>query len=99
MGCEAVIGSEHYLDITTRSIQEVTQRAQFQLFRNSGNTLELATKGSVAIIAATELGLSLGDKDLPNRFIAGALKSTERYFRDPETGQEFVIVLLYGNDA
>jgi hypothetical protein len=59
----------------------------------------LAKKGSVAIIAATELGLSLGDKDLPNRFIAGALKSTERYFLDSETGHEFVIVLLYGNES
>lgn len=83
-------------ELTGRSIQEISQKAGFQLFRNSGNTLDLAKKGSVAIIAASELGLKLGSKELPDRLIAGALKSTERYFRDSKTGHEFVIVLLYG---
>ena len=86
-------------DLTGRSIQEISRKARFQLFRNSGDTIDMAKKGNVATIAATELGLSLHDQDLPQRFIAGGLKSTERYFRDSETGQEFAIVLLYGSDA
>jgi hypothetical protein len=86
-------------EMTGRSIQELSQKARFQLFRNSGDTIQMAKKGNVAIIAAIELGLSLGDQDLPKRFIAGRVKATERYFRDPETGGEFAIVLLYRSDA
>jgi len=48
------------------------------------------------LIAATELGLKLRDKELPVRFLNDSLKAVERYFRDPKSGVELAIILLYG---
>jgi tetratricopeptide (TPR) repeat protein len=84
-------------DMIGRSVSEISRKARFQVFRNSGETVDLAKNGhgSVGLIAATELGMKLRNQDLPKRFIDGKLKATVRYLRESSTGREFAIVALY----
>lgn len=86
-------------EMTGRAIQEVSRKARLQLFRNSSEATQKAEKGNAAKIAAFELGSLLGDSDLPMRLLTGRVKAVERYFRDPDTNGEFVIVLLYRSDS
>jgi hypothetical protein len=85
-------------EMTGRSILEVSLKARpMHVVKNSGGVVDDVAKGTrQGLIAATELGLKLRDKELPMRFVNGSLKAVERYFRDPESGVELAIILLYG---
>jgi hypothetical protein len=85
-------------EMTGRSIHEVSLKARpMHVVKNSGGVVDDVAKGTrQGLIAATELGLKLRDKELPMRFLNDSLKAVERYFRDPESGVEMVIFLFYG---
>lgn len=84
-------------EMTGRSIDEVSLKARpMHVVRNSGGVVDDVAKGTrQAIIAATELGLKLRDKELPMRVLNDSLKVVERYFRDPESGVEMAIFMFY----
>ena len=85
-------------EMTGRTILEVSLKARpMHVVRNSGEVVDDVAKGTPqGLIAATELGLKLRDKELPVRFLNDSLKTVERYFRDPKSGVEVAIILLYG---
>jgi hypothetical protein len=85
--------------MTGRTVEEIRHKASFQLFRNSGDTIDTAKKGErVSIIAATELAMKGADSpaEKAKRAMAYSQNASERYFRDSSSGEDFAIVLLYG---
>jgi hypothetical protein len=85
-------------EMTGRSTLEVSLKARpMHVVKNSGGVVDNVAKGKrEGFIAAAELALNLRDKELLMRFSNGSLKAVERYFRDPESGLELAIILLYG---
>ena len=85
-------------EMTGRSIHEVSLKARpMHVVKNSGGVVDDVAKGTrQGLIAATELGLKLRDKELPMRVLNDSLEVVERFFRDPESGVEMAIFLFYG---
>lgn len=85
-------------EMTGRSIREVSVKARpMHIVKNSGEVVDDVAKGTrQGLIAATELGLKLRDKELPMRFLNNSLRAVEKYFRDPGSGLELAIFLFYG---
>ncbi len=85
-------------EMTGRSILEVGLKARpIHVTKNGDDMVDNVANGKrEGLIAASELGLKLGDKELPMRFLNNSLKTIERYFRDPESDLELAIILFYG---
>jgi hypothetical protein len=67
-------------EMTGRSIREVSLKARpMHMVKNSGGVVDDVAKGArQGLIAATELGLKLRDKELPMRFLNDSLRVPSR---------------------